>query len=263
MMRAIADEAGCEPGTAALGVDRDAEQLDLLRDPATGKLPGNVFRIMRSGAGQRGPGRPAGSRNRTNDQLAKLIVQQHGDPVLWLASIYAMPLDQMVELLLIAEGHHEREARLNDLIEAFGKQLSERAAGQLSESAAKVLDRAVARIESVANSLKAKPGDIALKALGHQIAAAKEVALYSNSKKPIAVEHDVRVDGTIIMPSVQQAISSDPAQGLAARVLNAINGGLIDASQIADLRVADGDRLVIDGEFVDVDQPGGDDEGEA
>ncbi len=94
--RAFREEA--EAG-AILGLPNDPAQLDLLRDEH-GALPNNVFRLARNR--ERGAGRPAGSKNKRNESLAKLVCQQHGDPVLFMASLYSMPLDQVVELMKIA-----------------------------------------------------------------------------------------------------------------------------------------------------------------
>jgi hypothetical protein len=82
---------------AVLGMPNDPAQLDLLRED-NGNLPKNVFQIAR----QKGVGRPQGAKNKRNESLAKLVCQQHGDPVLFMASLYSMPLDQVVELMKIA-----------------------------------------------------------------------------------------------------------------------------------------------------------------
>lgn len=86
-------------GGGVLGVPSDPEQLDLLRDDK-GRLPGNVFQLMR--AQGRKAGRPPGAGNKRNETLAKLVCNQSGDPVLFMASLYSMPLDQLVELLKLA-----------------------------------------------------------------------------------------------------------------------------------------------------------------
>jgi hypothetical protein len=114
LMRAMAAEAG-----TMLGVDADTEQLDLLRDE-DGKLPHDIFRRMRENA-ERGVGRPAGSGNKRTQALAKLIVHRFGDPVEALASIYSMPLDQLCELLVIADGSRKREERLAESLGSYEK----------------------------------------------------------------------------------------------------------------------------------------------
>jgi hypothetical protein len=82
---------------AVLGVQSDPLQLDAFRDEK-GKLPSNVFQLAR----KPGPGRAPGAKNKRGPVLAKLICNQSGDPVLFMASIYSMPLDQLVELIKIA-----------------------------------------------------------------------------------------------------------------------------------------------------------------
>lgn len=94
MERAFREEAD---SGALLGLPNDPEQLDMLRDKH-GALPKNVFQLARA----QGPGRRPGSKNKRNANLAKLVCQQHGDPVLFMASLYSMPLDQVVELMKIA-----------------------------------------------------------------------------------------------------------------------------------------------------------------
>ncbi|MFX4085618.1 hypothetical protein ACKU27_11000 [Sphingobium yanoikuyae] len=180
-MRAVTGEsitAGMEP-----------EQLDMLRDEK-GFLPSDVFRRMR----QRGPGRPAGARNKRNDDLAKLVAQQHGDPVLFMASLYSTPLDQLVELMLIADP-----------------------GGKVQ-----------------------KMGDIVAKALAVQLQAAKSVAEYTHSKKPVQAEVKVGVDGVIFMPAAS-ALGQSPVEQVMGTIAAAVNDGRIDPAQLADLRIVDGE----------------------
>lgn len=180
-MRAITGDsitAGMEP-----------EQLDMLRDDK-GLLPNDVFRRMR----QRGPGRPTGARNKRNDDLAKLVAQQHGDPVLFMASLYSTPLDQLVELMLIADP-----------------------GGKVQ-----------------------KMGDIVAKALAVQLQAAKSVAEYVHSKKPVQAEIKLGVDGVIVMPAAH-ALGQNPVERVMGNIAAAVNSGRIDASQLQDLRIVDGE----------------------
>jgi hypothetical protein len=136
---------------AVLGVSSDPIQLDAFRDEK-GKLPSNVFQLAR----KPGAGRTPGAKNKRSPVLAKLICNQSGDPVLFMASLYSMPLDQLVELIKIA----------------------------------------------APGSGKAPPGDLAIRALAVQIQAAKEVAQYVHSKKPVDVTLKTKTDAVIIIPGV-------------------------------------------------------------
>ena len=80
-----------------LGADVTPAQLDAFRDPS-GKLPADVFRLARA----LGSGRPLGAKNKRNAVLAQMICQEAGDPVLFMARLYAMPLDQVVDLVKAA-----------------------------------------------------------------------------------------------------------------------------------------------------------------
>lgn len=218
LMQAMAVHA--EPGSL-LGVDVPTEQLDLLRDPETGKLPADVFRTMRKRADGRAPGRPPGAKNKKSDALGKLIVQKFGDPVLGMAAIYAMPLDQLVELLLVADGSKDREDRLlelaeqtQDFVSRLERQSVERGAS-LSDKKIEKLTELVERVQDLAKVLKTKPGELALKALNTQLAARREVAMFVHSKMPIAVDHNVRADVILNVPGL-----TDPAH-LAEYVDNA------------------------------------------
>lgn len=179
----------------------DPEQLDLLRDDK-GRLPQDVFQRLR----QRGRGRPPNARNKRNDDLARLIAHQHGDPVLFMASLYSTPLDQLVELMLVADP-----------------------GGKVQ-----------------------KMGDIVAKALAVQLQAAKSVAEYTHSKKPVQAEVKVGVDGVIVMPGAN-VLGASPVDQVLGRVAEALNSGAIDPAQLRDMRI-------IDGEFSDVDGGDGEDD---
>ncbi|NLS27942.1 hypothetical protein S2M10_29440 [Sphingomonas sp. S2M10] len=203
LMRAMEAEAG-----TITGVNADAEQLDLLRDPDSGRLPSDIFRRMRSRA--EGPGRPKGSGNKRTEQLAKLIVQKFGDPVEAMASIYAMPLDQLCELLMIADGSREREQALAEDLEKFRHHIQVSLtegvrAGTLSEEKIERLEKLLIKIEDDFRVLKAKPGELALKALTVQRDAAREVAQYVHSKKPVAVDLTMRPDVILNIPGLTDA----------------------------------------------------------
>jgi len=215
-----------------LGGAATVEQLDLLRGDDD-KLPADSFRRMR--VEQRGRGRPPGARNRRSADLGRLICEKHGDPQLFLASVFSTPLDQLVEMMLIAEGVPDREDRLLRLCDSVEDMLKEAHREQWSEARLKVLEKIFAAVERAAGSLKAKPGEIALKALGHQITAAKEVSPYVHSKKPTEVAITNKLDGVIFMPAPQGS-TADPVDGAMRRIVEAINSGLIDPGKIVDLR---------------------------
>jgi hypothetical protein len=208
-----------------------ADQLDMYRGE-DGKLPSDTFRRMRIEARTRG--RPPGSRNRANVDLAKLICREGGDPQLFLARVYGTPLDQLVEMLLVAEGVPEREERLFELIGAAEKLVNRAIVESWGEAKLKVVTKAMEAIERAASSLKSKPGDIALKALGQQIAAAKEVSPYVHSKKPVdvTVTHKRNV---IMMPAPQAAVD-DPIDAVMRRTVEALSNGDIDPARIMDMR---------------------------
>ncbi len=200
LMRAVQDEAGA---AAVAGVETTAEQLDLLRDPTSGRLPANVFQLVRDQEAKRGRGRPAGARNRKSDQLAKIIVQKYGDPVEGMAALYAMPLDQLVEMLLVADGSRERQDRLDALL-ARTDELFDRmkAIGIGSDDMLEKLATVLDRVADVAKQLKSKPGELALKALNTQLLARREVGPYVHGKMPIQVDHSHRADVILNIPGL-------------------------------------------------------------
>lgn len=209
LMRAMAAEAGVMPGSV-MGVEMEAEQLDLLRDPETQKLPANVFRLARSRAETRGPGRPKGAVNRKSDQLAKLIVGKYGCPVEGMAAIYAMPLDQLVELLLIADGSKDREERLlaiADKAQVLVDRLldGEAGAGTVNSDQLDRVAELIERLGDFAKLLKTKPGELALKALNTQLQARREVAQYVRSKMPTAIDLNQRADVILNIPGLTDA----------------------------------------------------------
>jgi hypothetical protein len=252
------------PEDAVLGFAQSAEQLDLLRGD-DGKLPQNVFRIVRQeGDRQRGKGRPPGARNKRNDDLAKLIVHQHGDPVMAMASLYSRPLDQLIELVLIADSTAEREERLlalcesaEGMINAMVRKLAD--GGFVDPSLLNAATHALERVFDAAKALKMKPGDLAIKALNLQLAAAKAVAEYVHSKKPVEANVSVAVDGVMVMAAApagstfdqQDAIVRQAADGIAEM----LRDGQIDPARLADFRFVDGQ--FVEAEFTEV--PEGDD----
>lgn len=206
LQRAFEGAAGAPAGIA--GADVEPAQLDLLRGE-DGKLPANVFQLIRKGEA-RGRGRPPGSGNKRSAKLAQLICEQHGDPVLYLASLYSMPLDQMVELMRLADGAAEIEERLFDLAERIETHIAELVQkSSPTEKQLKLADRLVDRLGDIAKVLRNKPGDLAAKAMLIQEQAAKEVALYVHSKKPVAVQVSKKTEGVLIIPGLN-APAMDP-----------------------------------------------------
>lgn len=191
----------CEPAGIA-GADMDMRQLDLLRDEH-GKLPGNVFQIMR----QRGVGRPPGATNKRNAKLAQLICSQHGDPVLFMASVYSMPTDQLVELLRLADNADEREAQLYEVARSLEEECSKLARkSDLSKAEGQRLDRLVDRLADIAKVLRSTPGDLAIKALALQKQAAQEVAQYVHGKQPVSVNVTGKADMVLVVPGLNAPI---------------------------------------------------------
>lgn len=242
--RAFRDE--CEAG-AVLGVESDPEQLDLLRDD-TGRLPPDVFQRMRLHA--RGRGRPPGARNRASNDLAKLICQKHGDPVQYMASIYSMPIDQLIELMKIADGSDELTQRLMTLAESIESTVATALAGQsLTKDQLRAVESMIDRLDDISKILRPKIGDLAIKALNTQLAAARAVAEYVHSKKPVEVDAHVKLDGVIVMPP---ALPGQAVDQILQKVGEALNSGAISPEQLGSMRL-------IEGEFSEV-ADGDDDE---
>lgn len=262
-----------EAGEGITGAAVGAEQLDMLRGD-DGKLPQNVFQLARQSAqdGSRGPGRPPNARNKRNEQLAKLVVQQHGDPVMAMASMYAMPIDQLIELVLIADSTAEREERLLRLIDRAEEMIAElmksitsgaifvgEGGGVISaDRIDKRIDAVSTMLERVfdaAKALKMKPGDLAIKALNLQLAAARATAEYVHSKKPVEVKADVRTDGVLVMPGAPIGQSFDQKDADIRRASDGIAQmlakGHIEPAQLAQFRLVDGQ--LVDAEFEEVD----------
>lgn len=244
-----------------MGAATSPEQLELLRGD-DGKLPGNVFQMMRAAAAKRGPGRPEGARNRRSDDLAKLIVHQHGDPVMAMAAMYSMPIDQLIELVLIADSTAEREDRLLKLVERAEGLIDALmltikaggggdALGNKVDKVATLLDR----VFDAAKALKMKPGDLAIKALNLQLAAAKATAEYVHSKKPVEANVHVKSDGVLVMPGAPAGSTFDQSDALVRQaadgIANMLRDGKIEPAQLADYRFVDGQ--FVDAEFSDVE----------
>lgn len=267
---AARDAIGGEREAGALFGDRtDAQQLDMLRD-ADGKLPATVFRLQREAPEQhRKPGRPAGSRNKRNDDLAKLLAHKgYPDPVEFMASVYAMPIDQLCELLLIADGTIERRQKLDELLDGLSTRIREllresRSAGGETLQSIDRLAEACEALEKAAQTSQGKPGDLAIKALNVQLAAAKATAEYWHSKKPVKAEVDLKTDGVLVMPGAPQGSSfdalDDVTRAAGEGLAKLLKAGRIETQDIAGLKLIDGQLAYEDAEFVDVEDCGGDD----
>lgn len=262
----VIDNSERESGGGVLGVPASPEQLDMLADE-NGKLPANVFRIMRDEPAKRGPGRPKGSRNKRNQDLAKLIAHKYGDPVEFQASIYAMPLDQLCQLLLVADGTLERQEQLEELLNGLAERVDglRKAAGEtVTADDYKNLTDACEALAQAATKFQGKPGDLALKALNLQMAGARSVSEYVHSKK--ATEHNVKVENlpVIAMPGVGSKVVdfNDREQEIrfAGNLLaEALAKGRIEQTDVVNLTFQDGRFVRDDGAEIGPDD--GDEEG--
>lgn len=250
-----------ESGGAVLGVRSRPQQLDLMRGD-DGKLGSNVFRLMRQQDGEeaRGPGRPKGARNKRSTDLAKLIAHKYGDPVEFQAALYAMPLDQLCELILIADGTRERAEKLDGMLGDLSKRIRELAQQAKSKGdggnieAVNRLAEACEALESVTRRGAGKPGDIAIKALNLQLAAAKAVSEYVHSKKPVEHKVDMHADAILVMPGAGGGRDFDgiDAETRAASdiIARALTQGEITPDLLLGMKLADGQ--LVDAEFEEV-----------
>lgn len=261
---APADAAPVEEQISLFGGGADPKALDRMRD-ANGQLPANVFQLIRAGEadGPRKPGRPKGARNKRSDDLAKLIVHQHGDPVLFMASLYSTPLDQLAEMLLAADGTLDRQQRLDALIEVLAEKVGDLVqksglAGSVSESV-QLLATATEQLAEASRRSQGKPGEVAIKALNVQLAAAKATAEYTHSKKPTEVQANVGVDGVLVMAGGGASdFEQKKAQAALAGDLigKALSEGTIQLENLGGYRLHDG-QLVHEAEFEEVADEGG------
>jgi hypothetical protein len=256
------------------GADASPADIDALRDE-DGRLPPDAFRRLRQApTAKRGPGRPLGSVNKRSEKLAKLVIQEFGDPVLGAASLYAQPLDQLCEMLLVADGSAERDQRMEAITGELVGQVNE--LGAAIRRAAKTgqandLTKAVDRLADAAESLEAmrkaggKAGGLALQALNVQLMARKFVGEYVHSKRPVAVDVTHRSDGLLVMPGLRGSGAGSEESALVQQELNRLlKSGQIEADQVARLvwkdgRLHDPDGEIAEAEFVEVE---GDDDGD-
>jgi hypothetical protein len=174
-------------GAGFLGAETTAEQLDLLRDK-DGRLPQDAYRQVRSG-----PGRRPGSTNKLNRKIAQMVVQVHGDPVMELASIGFMPLDQMVETLVIATGQSKIEEKLTDMAERLTAKIED-LQGKASQDYLDALGELADRVFDAIRRYAMKPGDLAEKAMKIKKSALVDVAPYVYGKQPIVVDINKKPD---------------------------------------------------------------------
>lgn len=254
------------------GADASPAELDALRG-ADGRLPSDAFRRLRAANGQRGVGRPLGSVNKRSAKLAQMVIEQFGDPVLGGASLYAMPLDQLCEMLLVADGTAERMEEQAALTEALVAQVRE--LGQAIGQAAKMgttpeLSNAAGRLADAAESLenvsksRGKAGALALQALNLQLMAKRFVAEYVHSKRAVAVDVTHRSDGLLVMPG-RGGATSEEAELVKDQLNNLVKSGRIEADQVARLvwndgRLSDPEGELVDADFTEIAEDSGDDE---
>lgn len=262
---AILDEMGEDGVRGPLGGALPS-QLDAFRDADTGHLPANVFQLVRQAEGEAvrsGRGRPRGARNKRSADLAKLITHKYGDPVEAMASLYAMPLDHLCELVFVADGTIARQNRLDEILEGLTDRMRELARvgvrnGEISQSIDRLADACEA-LESAARSRAAKPGDVPIKALNIQLAAAKAVAEYVHSRMPTKQEIKTNADAIIVMPGSGGAggfeeLDADTRR--AAEIIGAaLTKGQIQAADLAGLRLVD--NQLVDAEFTPADEEEG------
>lgn len=218
-------------GRGLLGVETTVEQLDLLRDPETGRLPVNTFQQLRA----RGPGRPPGSRNKASKKIAQLVCQTYGDPVMELANIAFLPLDQMVETMLLATGNSKVEEKLTEIADALTAKITALPANATKEQREALSDLA----ESVMQALHRyalKPGDLAEKAMKIKKDALKEVAAYVHGKQPVAVDVTHKADLILNIPGL-----TDPTH-LAEYAEADLQESDLEHMEFADFKPVDGDN---------------------
>lgn len=197
------------------GVETDPSQLDLLRD-ADGKLPGNVFQLIRQGKAK-GPGRPAGAGNKRNAKLAALICERSGDPVLFMSDVYAMPLDQLVELLRAADNVDEQDALLYRLAENVERQVETLLAkGSYTAADRKMLDGLVDKLGDISKVLRGRPGQLASAALAIQLQAARATAEYVHGKQPVSVHVQGKADMVLLVPGLNAPLTETSGELAAA-----------------------------------------------
>ena len=277
--KAVRAEMG-ERGEHLAGAQATPKQLDLIAEQHGGKLPSNVFRLLRESEaeGERGRGRPKGSRNKRNDDLAKLIEHRGGNPVLAMVDMYATPFDQQIQLIYAAEGIAEREERLMRVVDETMELISEARAAVRKmlrgeslilepEKLIKLLEKIsdmTERVVDMAKGLKSKPGELAIKVLNLRLAAAKAVAEYHSSKKPVEANVNHNLDGVLIMAgAAARAQTADARAELYERtgreIGEMLKSGAIEPRQLEGYRLDEDSGELVEAEYRDL---GAEDESE-
>lgn len=240
-----------------LGADASPADIDALRGE-NGRLPVDTFRRMRAQKTGK-PGRPLGAVNKRSEALAKLVIHEFGDPVLGGASLYAMPLDQLCEMLQVADGSMERAEQTQELTEALSGQVAELAKAvrdAAKRGDVKEIEKAADRIADAAESLEAvskangKAGSLALAALNVQLMARRFVAEYVHAKRPTAVDVTVKRDGVLVMPG---SASGGDAEFVQQALGGAMKRGAIDVDTVQRLEFRDGRVIDPEGEIEDAE----------
>lgn len=229
------------PEVGIFGRETSAAQLDLLAEDAN-KLPANVFSLVR----RQGPGRRPGSINKASKDVSKYILHKYGCPVEYMASIRSMPLDQLVQSMVEAEGFSEREEKLLAMVDQANAMMLKAMEEGWSEAKLKLIDRMLERIERSAAGMKAKPGDLAAKAIALQMNAATNEARYVRSQKPVEQTINHKVDGRIVGFVAPGQGDIGPVADVMKRAQEAVADGTIAAAQLADLRVVNGEYRFVD-----------------
>lgn len=186
-------------GPGMFGGETSAEQLDLLRDGDSGDLPNNIFPLVR----RKGPGRPAGSGNKVTKKIAQLICQTHGDPVMELASLGFMPLDQMVAAQWYATGLGDTETRLHKMLDRVEREIAQKDLDKDTRQELRELSESL--LQSI-TKIASKKVDLARHALTIKKDALKETATYTHGKQPITVHQTGKADVILNIPGL-----TDPA----------------------------------------------------
>lgn len=125
------------------------------------------------------------------------------------------------------------------------------------------LDQLVELIKVIDPGKEGKAGDIAIKALNVQLAAAKATSEYVHSKKPVEATLNVKSDGVLVFPggvagSFEQL--DDASRGAAAVIQEALKSGAVTADMLAGMKLVEG-RGLVDAEWSEVDDEDGDSDG--
>lgn len=97
LVDSLVEAAGAEPGEFFAGT----EQMDLLAE--AGGSTADKQAALRE-ARKRGPGRPKGSRNQRQKDIAKWFIQKYGDPLAVLGEVMTMPADVLYQEMVLAQG---------------------------------------------------------------------------------------------------------------------------------------------------------------